>query len=281
MWVAKAVAIILFLAISIAVTRALTGSPVLPAGLKEGLNGATLHQDDVSVLRGAGVVLPDQFVIVVVEPSKRWSLRDVAHGTCDLTFCAREHGIVVHRHSPGNIVARVVLGLAILFTIVFTFVQYFTGPYLTEAEKTKGGMLVKYAIGLNIGVLFVGLVALAAGHVLPPKWDVFFWELPSSIHWLVPTMKNAWIIVVAGLFLAADLVGSELLRNKEAAIVADAAIVCTLVVSSVLLGLLGDRIDDQFMIAFNTGSLCFHLMIGTLLFEGLVPRSAAVPATNT
>jgi hypothetical protein len=188
--------------------------------------------------------------------------------SCSKYEVCLEHAEVVgnQRHffeSRADKFARLSLEWAMGFTILFTLIQYGT------IYKKRGGMKpVSVALILLNAVLVVGSIFYSEYGSDYKKIDYMFLDITGYWSVFFPSGKNALVLVVAIVFLVTDWIEVDL----RSAVIVDLAIMLSVFLSSLAVGFIGmDFLGHEFLTAYNTGVLSFHLFLGTLLFEGGEP----------
>lgn len=180
--------------------------------------------------------------------------------------------------------------IAIFFTALFTYIQYFQNNNIKGANKFFRCLL--FSLTFSLGMLGLGLMyeffgTVEEATISSSTIETAWWALFS------PTPKNRVVLVLAFVLLLTDwhiiyknlnnildwkpeinknsMFRRVMAARKHPVVMEDLGVFMSLLLAGCLVyGLsLQLNLSDRFIAAFNTGILCFHLFLGTMLFEGI------------
>ncbi|MCL4820260.1 MAG: hypothetical protein KJ067_14015 [Vicinamibacteria bacterium] len=143
---------------------------------------------------------------------------------------------------------------ALAFTVGFALLQYVIPGFRPNNAVSPRTAVIVVTLFCGVAILIYDLLAADA---------VLLERAPLWLSWLFPYWKNCAVAIIAAIFLYVD--HSETLFKPSVEI--DKIVLSSIVLSSLFAGAVGDLLGAGFMHAYNTGSVSFHLIIGTLLFE--------------
>lgn len=167
------------------------------------------------------------------------------------------------------------LSIAFGFVTFMTLVQYF-GTLSLSRERGYDHRCNLYFVGavLVIGAIACYEVTSAWASNAESKFAAFL-AIPI-LSLFFPSVKNVIVALIAFILWRVD--ESESSFKKYAAM--DKAIFASVILSSMLIGVAGQSsLGREFMKAFNAGVVAFHLILGTLLFEGTVSDPQGSPGS--